>query len=132
MANGNGSKAKEKLKIWQPTEKFKAWVDLRLNPDRPLPMLKACEEAGVKYATIYYHLQNPAAVEYMNRRREELFKAYAPVIDSVLMNKALKGDMAAIRLFHEIYGDLKHKVEHSGTAINIVVPQELAGVGSHN
>lgn len=134
MANGNNGNGSKKTSLknpkpWVPTDKFKAWVDLRLNPDNPLGMVRSCEEAGVHFTTIYEHLKKPEAVEYLNRRREELFKAYAPVIDTALMNKAIKGDIAAIRLFHEIYGDLKQ----SGSGeINIIVPQEIAHVGSSN
>jgi len=125
MSGDNGDKqVKEKANIWTPSEKFKAWADLRLNPDRPMGMLEACKEAGTHYTNIYKLLKKPEYIEYLNRRREEIFKAYAPAVDSALINKCLKGDVSAIRLFHELYGDLK---QQGSGQVNIVLPKEMAG-----
>ena len=122
--NGNG-KVKEKASIWMHSPKFVAWADLRFNPDRPLGMLEACKEAGTHFTNIYKLLKKPEYIDYMSRRRDEMFRAYAPTVDRALVTKCMKGDVSAIRLFHELYGDLNQ----TGTStVQFVLPQEMSRV----
>jgi len=124
--NNGGNQVKEKANIWGPTEKFKTWADLRLNPDHPMGMLEACKEASTVPSNIYRMLKKPEYIDYLNRRREEMFKVHAPAVDSALIRKCLKGDVSAIRLFHELYGDLNQP--SSGGTVQFVLPQEMSRV----
>jgi len=104
----------QKQTEWEIPEKFKIFVDVYLNPDGPGTIVNASKEAGVSRVTIYKWLKREEAIEYMNKRSEEIRRANDPAIHSALIRKARKGDIAAIRLYYEMFGDLKHKVEHSG------------------
>jgi len=99
---------------WEIPERFKAFVDVYLNPDGPGTIVGASKEAGIDRTTVYKYFKRKEAIEYMNKRSAEIRKANDPTIHSALIRKARKGDVAAIRLYYEMFGDLKHKVQHSG------------------
>lgn len=92
-----------------------------LDPDKNLNISQACRSVGVSRSGIYKHLQRWEAIEWLEKRREEICKAHSPKITSALIRKAEAGDVAAIRLFFEMFGDLKTRVEHTTNIPQIVI-----------
>lgn len=132
MTNGNGKrKTLDKSFTFKPTENFKAFVDAYLNPDLPNTITAAAQAAGISTQAVYdYVKKHPEAHDYIAACADEMAKVHQPKIMAAMIKKAERGDVAAARLCLEVWG-LKVKVEHSGSAINVVIPQELERVGSN-
>ena len=115
---------------WEIPIKFKTWVDLYLNPDTTGSIVQTCKDAELSRSTLYNWLEHEEAVEYMNKRMAEIRKRHSPKIDSAVIRKAEKGDIAAARLYYEMFGDLKHKFQHSGEDFPKLVIEYGNGNGS--
>lgn len=72
---------------------------------------------GVSEKTIYHWYQNPAFRLWVETVRKMLFMYYKPLLDKVLINKALTGSYRHLELAYTLMGDLQKTLSESETEV---------------
>lgn len=99
---------------WEPNPKQVAFVNEWLAGEKPGVIKRAAEAAGVDRNTTYHWFSKPEFRAYVERRRTELARRWSAKIDKALAEKAIKGDIGAIKLFYERFDGLAQRFEHLG------------------
>lgn len=92
------------MKEWKASPRQERLVELLLAGKM---VTEACETIGITRQSFYGWRKNPNFLNYFEQRRREVASSRTPRVDIQLFAKVLEGDVAAMRLFYEVFGSLR-------------------------
>ena len=88
-------------------DKQVAIIYMMVDPNlRKLSDKEKCEKVGISRATLWKWKHNPVFMKYYLECRNVTLRTVGHRIDSALINKCLKGDVAAMKLYYQLTGEL--------------------------
>lgn len=126
MAKTKNRKRNRTNREWQPTPRQVKFVELMcgITNDKPMTITAAAAATPISRSQVYKWFEDPNFNAYLKRRREEKARAWAAAIDHALIQRAISGDVQAIRLFkewvegHKVGGDV-----HVNVNTNTIDPE---------
>lgn len=93
------------MKKWEPSLKQERFVEALLT----LGEIKAAaEQAGVSREAYYQTWRkDPNFMAYLEQKRLEVAGSRLPAVDNALFKKIKEGDTQAMRIFYELFGNLR-------------------------
>lgn len=107
--------------VWRPTREQQALLDTALESGIGRTITAVCEESGVPRRTYYNWMQDPDFARAWEDAWYGTVRRHLPGAIQALSQRALEGDVPAIKLLTELAGVYRDRREVTGDGLTIVI-----------
>lgn len=90
---------------WRPPDWGYRYLAACLDWDLKATISARCEAAGISRQTFYQAQQDEQFVNWLNDRFNRTIQSEHREVRTALLKTCMRGDLAAIQLWHQLYGD---------------------------
>jgi hypothetical protein len=113
--------------IFQPSLRQEALLRALADyDDERFSITRLCRRAGISREAFYAWRRSPGFLDWFHSYRNSLLRSDLLFVDRVVINKALRGELAAARLLYEKLGELYRRTspDTESQRIGVVSPDE--------